>query len=182
MPFDWSLLAGTSVDVAPRLLGCYLVRQLDGQRLVGRIIETEAYDQTDAASHSFIGAQGRAAVTFGPPGHLYVHASRHHFLCDITTGQEGYGSSVLIRAIEPLEGLEIMRALRRGAPPTQLTNGPAKVCQALAIDAALNGHNLQRLPLKLLLQAPISPDQILQTTRIGITKEQDMPWRFCARG
>jgi len=109
---DWDILAGSSVEVAPRLLGSYLIRELDGKRLVGKIVEVEAYDQTDAASHSSHGSAGRAAVTFGPSGHLYVHASRHHFLCDITTGREGRGSSVLIRALEPIEGVEVMRQNR----------------------------------------------------------------------
>ncbi len=182
MPVNWSLLQGNSVDVAPRLLGALLIRELNGQRLVGRIVETEAYDQTDAASHSFYGSNGRAAVTFGPAGRLYVHASRQHFCCDITTAHEGYGSSVLIRAVEPTAGVEVMRDLRHGAPDKQLTNGPGKVCQALGIDAALNGHDLRGAPLQLVLQPAIPSEQIAQTTRVGITKDAHRLWRFYVKG
>ena len=158
-----------------------MVRELDGQRLVGKIVETEAYDQTDAASHSFYGASGRAAVTFGPAGHLYVHAARHHFLCDITTGLQGHGSSVLIRAVEPIEGIALMRVNRHGASNNQLTNGPAKVCQAFGIDKSLNGHDLRERPLQLVLCPELPAERIAQTTRIGITKDTDRLWRFYDR-
>jgi DNA-3-methyladenine glycosylase len=178
----WSILSGPSLEVAPRLLGSLLVRELDGQTLVGKIVETEAYDQSDPASHSFSGSNGRAAVTFGPAGHLYVYSIRHHFCCDVTTGAEGYGSSVLIRAVEPVEGIDVIRERRRGAPEAQLTNGPAKFCQAFGIDKSLNGHNLRQSPLQLILQPALSAEAIGQTTRIGITKAAEKPWRFYVKG
>src|SRR5690242_17127228 len=109
----WDMLGGLAVDVALQLLGCYLIRELDGRRLVGKIVETEAYDQTDAASHSFYGSNGRAAVTFGPAGRLYVYFTYGmHYCCNVVTGPEGHGSAVLIRALEPVSGLEKMREQR----------------------------------------------------------------------
>lgn len=175
---NWAILSGPSLEVAPRLLGSYLVRELDGQRLVGKIVETEAYDQTDPASHSFYSSSGRAAVTFGPAGHLYVHAIRHYFCCDVTCGQEGYGTSVLLRAVEPLEGIEIMRQARHGVGDVQIANGPGKLCQAFSIHKEQNGHDLRNAPLRLIINELLPESQIIQTTRIGITKAADQPWRF----
>ena len=175
------LLSQSSEIVAPRLLGCELVREVDGKTLRGRIVETEAYDQTDAASHSFKGKTPRTDVMFGPPGHLYVYFTYGmHYCCNVVVGPEGHGAAVLIRAVEPLEGAESMSENRRGASPTSenLTNGPAKLCQALQINKTLNGHDLQTSPLKLMIKPPLAPDQIIQTTRIGISRAADVPWRF----
>lgn len=177
-----SILAGPAEIVAPRLLGCYLIRDIDGHRLVGKIIETEAYDQADAASHSYRGQTPRTAIMFGPPGHLYVYFTYGmHYCCNIVTGPPGHGSAVLIRALEPLEGLAAMNQNRRGLAEHQLTNGPAKLCQALLIDKALNGHNLRERPLQLQVKPPLAQDSIIQTTRIGISRAKDVPWRFYIR-
>jgi DNA-3-methyladenine glycosylase len=178
---DW--LNGSAESVAPRLLGCRLERIIDGQLLSGIIVETEAYNQTDAASHSYKGRTPRTDVMFGPAGHLYVYFTYGmHYCCNVVVGDEGYGAAVLIRAIEPLEGIEYMETLRHGRTGHELTNGPAKLCQALAIDRSWNGHDLHKSPLKLVEQPPVALDQIVQTTRIGITKAVDMPWRFYIRG
>jgi DNA-3-methyladenine glycosylase len=159
-------------DVAPRLLGCELVREIDGHRLVGRIVETEAYDQADAASHSYKGQTPRTDVMFGPSGHLYVYFTYGmHYCCNIVTGPSGHGSAVLIRAIEPLSG-DFPRS----------TNGPAKLCQALGIDKAWNGHDLSQQPLQLVIRPPWPQTDIVQTTRVGISRAQDVPWRFYLRG
>ena len=180
---NWSVLSGLAWDVAPRLLGSYLVREVHGRKLAGKIVETEAYDQADAASHSYRGRTPRTEVMFGPAGHLYVYLSYGmHYCCNVVTGQEGHGSAVLIRAIEPLEGVDVMRLLRHGARDRQLTNGPGKVCQALGIDKQLNGHDLRQEPLVLVLKDQLSPDQIVQTARVGITKAKDEPWRFYVKG
>lgn len=176
---DWSVLSGRAWEVAPRLLGSYLVRELDGRKLVGRIVEAEAYDQADAASHSYRGRTPRTEVMFGPAGHLYVYFSYGmHYCCNIVTGPEGHGSAVLIRAVEPLEGLEVMKLLRHGVAERQLTNGPGKVCQALGIDKRFNGHDLRTAPLVLVLKEPLPADRITQGTRVGITKAVAEPWRF----
>jgi DNA-3-methyladenine glycosylase len=147
--------------------------------MVGRIVETEAYDQSDAASHSYKGRTPRVDVMFGPPGHLYVYFTYGmHYCGNIVTGSEGHGSGVLIRAIEPLQGLEIMEQNRGGKNGIELTNGPAKFCQAYRIDRSWNGHDLTKKPLVLDLLPPLPQETIVQTTRIGITQAKDVPWRF----
>jgi DNA-3-methyladenine glycosylase len=173
-----AFLNGLAADVAPRLLGCLLERELDGQMLRGRIVETEAYDQSDVASHSYKGQTPRTEVMFGSAGHLYVYFTYGmHYCCNIVVGPAGHGSAVLIRAIEPLEGQDVM-ARRRGRSGLELTNGPAKLCQALAIDKTFNGHDLSQPPIRLLAELPLAPERIIQTTRIGISRAQDQPWRF----
>lgn len=178
-----NLLSGSSDTVALRLLGCQLVREVDGQRLVGRIVETEAYDQADVASHSYRGQTPRTKVMFGPPGHLYVYFTYGmHYCCNVVTGPAGHGSAVLIRALEPLAGEAVMSANRGGQARHNATNGPAKLCQALRIDKSWNGHDLSRSPLQLVIQPPLTSDQIIQTTRVGISRGQDAPLRFYIRG
>lgn len=171
------------VDAARRLLGCLLVRELNGTRLVGRIVETEAYHQRDAASHSYKGRTLRTEVMFGPAGYTYVYFTYGmHYCMNVVTGREGEGSAVLIRAIEPLEGWDVMRQLRQGRPDRELTNGPGKVCQALGIDITYNGHNLELPPLQLEVMAPLPTESVMQTTRIGISRDVHRPWRFYERG
>jgi len=180
---DWEFLSGPAEIAAPRLLGCLLVRELNGQRLIGRIVETEAYHQTDAASHSYHGRMPRTDVMFGPAGHLYVYFTYGmHYCMNIVCGLEGEGTAVLIRALEPVEGTGLMAEKRNGKSGVELTNGPAKVCQALAIDKTWNGHDLHDTPVQLVVQPALRSEQIVQTTRIGITKAADVPWRFYERG
>lgn len=176
---DWSELTQPSWIVAPRLLGCYLIRELNGERLVGRIVETEAYDQTDAASHSYRGRSERNAVMFGPAGHLYVYFTYGmHYCCNVVTGPAGHGSAVLIRAVEPMTGQKIMILNRQGVDGPNTTNGPAKLCQALEIDKRLNGHDLKNPPLQLMFNKLHHNEAIKQSSRIGIKKAIDAPWRF----
>lgn len=179
MEIDWNDLE----SVAQRLLGSELVRQLNGQTLRGRIVEVEAYHQSDAASHSYNGRTTRNEVMFGPPGHLYVYFTYGmHYCMNIVTGGEGEASAVLIRALQPLEGIEQMRLNRSGRSDSELTNGPAKACQALSIDKAMNGHDLTKPPLKLELKPPINSGQVVTAKRIGISKERDKPWRWYIAG
>lgn len=176
---DFSVLDGHAEDVAQRLLGSLLIREMDGVTLVGRIVETEAYHQTDAASHSYKGRTPRTDVMFGPAGYLYVYFTYGmHYCCNVVTGPVDEGSAVLIRAVEPIEGREYMQARRGDVGTSQLTNGPAKLCQALGIDKTLNGHDLHQAPLRLLLQPPLPKENVVQTTRIGISRARDVPWRF----
>lgn len=178
-----AFLADDVVAAAQRLLGCVLVRELDGRRLAGKIVETEAYHQADAASHSYKGRTPRTEVMFGPPGFAYVYFTYGmHYCMNVVTGPPGEGSAVLIRALEPLHGIEAMRAHRRTAPDTQLTNGPAKLCQALQITKSFSGHDLRAAPLQLEARPPLPCSAIVQTTRIGISRAQDRPWRFYVRG
>lgn len=164
---------------AARLLGSELVREVNGHKLVGRIVETEAYDQHDTASHSYHGDTPRTHVMFGPAGFLYVYFTYGmHYCMNVVVGKDGYGAAALIRAIEPLAGLEIMTANRHGLTGPLMTNGPAKTCQALAVDRSLNGQNLAEGPFQLVLRPPLTNEQIIQTTRIGISNAKDKPWRF----
>lgn len=174
------LLAQPSEVVAPRLLGCLLERELeDGQKIVGKIVETEAYDQADVASHSYRGDTPRTHVMFGEPGHLYVYFTYGmHYCCNVVTGPKGHGAAVLIRAVEPIAGVKIMMQNRGGKRAYELTNGPAKTCQAFGIDKTWNGHDLQLSPLKLLIRPAVRQENVIQTTRIGISNGQETPWRF----
>lgn len=203
-------LENPSDVAAPLLLGCTLTRTitLNGEKhkLVARIVETEAYDQDDPASHAFGGPSERNAAMFGPAGHLYVYVSYGmHHCCNVVCGPEGFGSGCLVRAVEPLEGVEVMRELREagragkahtGHAGTEqaerarkhplklrdLTNGPGKVCAALGIDKGLYGHDLTVEPLVLGF-APLLPGEtIRRSPRVGISKNIDAPKRFFIEG
>lgn len=176
---DFSVL-DTMADVAARrLLGSVLVREIDGEIVRCRIVETEAYDQTDAASHSYKGRTPRTDVMFGPAGYLYVYFTYGmHYCCNVVVGHEGEGAAVLIRAVEPLEGHDVLRRRRTGKTGVELTNGPAKTCQALGIDRQMNGHDLGEAPLRLIIEPPLADSIIVTTPRIGIKQAVDIPWRF----
>lgn len=169
-------------EAAKRLLGCELLVMLGGREARVKIVETEAYHQTDAASHSYSGKTQRTEVMFGPAGHLYVYFTYGmHYCCNVVTGPIGDGAAVLIRAVEPIAGEPSLQA-NRDKSGTELTNGPAKLCQALAIDTRFNGHDLSRSPIRLVFKQQVPDDMIEQTTRVGVTKAIDMPWRFYIRG
>lgn len=176
---DFSVLV-TTVDIAARrLLGCVLERELDGEIVRCRIVETEAYDQTDAASHSYKGRTPRTDVMFGPAGHLYVYFTYGmHYCCNVVVGHEGEGAAVLIRAVEPLGGQIVLQQRRNGKTGAELTNGPAKLCQALGIDRKMNGHDLRQAPLRLIIEPQVADEDIITTPRIGIKQAVDVPWRF----
>lgn len=174
----FSELEGQVDQVAKRLLGCTLLRRLDVNEIEVKIVETEAYHQSDTASHSYKGITERTKVMFGPAGHLYVYFTYGmHYCCNIVTGPEGEGSAVLIRAVEPLNNLELLEK-RRHRSGVEVTNGPAKLCQALNISKSLNGHNLSSSPLQLKLNDPLPEDEIITSTRIGISNAIEVPWRF----
>lgn len=176
-------LASDAVASAQRLLGCTLERTIHNTTVQVKIVETEAYDQTDVASHSYRGETERTRVMFGSAGHLYVYFTYGmHNCCNIVVGPPGHGAAVLIRAVEVLNGQEALFQNRKAKSGFELTNGPAKLCQALAINKSLNGHDLQVAPLVLRMQKPVSPSDITQTTRIGISSGKDMPWRFYITG
>lgn len=203
-------LENPSDVAAPLLLGCTLTRTitLNGEKhkLVARIVETEAYDQDDPASHAFGGPSERNAAMFGPAGHLYVYVSYGmHHCCNVVCGPEGFGSGCLVRAVEPLEGVEVMRELREAGrlgkaqaanagkeqaerarkhplKLRDLTNGPGKVCAALGIDKGLYGHDLTVEPLVLGF-APLLPGETIgRSPRVGISKNIDAPKRFFIEG
>ena len=187
-------LENPSDVAAPLLLGCTLTRTitLNGEKhkLVTRIVETEAYDQDDPASHAFGGPSERNAAMFGPAGHLYVYVSYGmHHCCNVVCGPDGFGSGCLVRAVEPLEGVEVMRELREAGHVRKhplklrdLTNGPGKVCAALGIDKELYGHDLKVEPLVLDF-APLLPGETIgRSPRVGISKNIYAPKRFFIEG
>ena len=176
-------LARASPEVAPALLGMTLVRILpDRTRLSVRLVETEAYDQTDPASHSFRGRTERNAVMFGPAGHLYVYFTYGmHFCANVVTGRAGQGSAVLLRAAEPLEGIEAMAERRGTADPRLLCSGPARLCQALGIERGDTGEDLlggKRIWLERGSRAPTAE----KGPRVGIRHAVERPWRFWIPG
>ena len=167
-------------EVAQRLIGLTLL--VDG--VGGRIVETEAYDRDDPASHAFPGPTARNAVMFGPPGHAYVYRSYGiHWCLNFVCREEGHGAGVLIRAIEPTEGIARMRE-RRGVEDLRLLcSGPGKLGQALGIDPGLNGKRLDAPPFRLLAARAGEPPVLLAVgPRIGISKAVDKPWRFGEKG
>lgn len=153
----------------------------DGLEVAGRIVETEAYCSDDPASHSFNGPTARSAVMFGPPAHLYVYLSYGiHRCANIVVGADGDGQAVLLRAVEPLRGIEVMRARRNGRPDRELASGPGKLCAALGIDLDDNGADLLALAsrVRILDDGTPPPTDPLVGPRVGITKAVDIPWRF----
>ena len=168
--------------VARNLLGCILERDVEGESARVRIVETEAYDQDDEASHSFRGETARNATMFKSAGHLYVYFTYGmHHCCNIVSGAAGHGSGVLIRAVEPLDNLALIEQ-RRGMSGVAVTNGPGKVAQALGIDRRLDGHDLHAAPLRLIAGA-LRPDEAVATSpRIGISKAREIHRRFYIDG
>jgi DNA-3-methyladenine glycosylase len=162
-----------------------LVHVLDGHVLAGRIVETEAYTQDDPASHCFGGVTDRNRAMFGPAGHAYVYISYGMHRCmNVVTGRDGVGEAVLLRAVEPLEGLDEMVRRRnwRGRPLRDLCNGPGKLCQAMGIGLELYGtYLLGDGPLRLESGRPRKGERVDVTPRIGITKAADWPRRFVLR-
>ena len=146
----------------------------------GRIVETEAYHHEDPASHSYSGRTPRNGVMFGPPAHLYVYRSYGiHWCMNFVSGETGEGSAVLIRALEPLHGLDIMRERRGLADPRALCSGPGKLCQALAVTREHDGLALDRPPFELRQGAARA---VVTGPRIGITKAAEKPWRYGEAG
>lgn len=166
------------VEVAAELIGCTL--HVDG--VGGVIVETEAYDQGEPACHAYVGLTKRTSVIFGPPGHAYVYLSYGiHNLFNVVCGEDGYGAAVLIRALEPTDGVETMRERRAGArSDSDLCSGPGKLGEALGITLE---HNRAPLDSGSVVVGPgIADLDIAASPRIGITKARDLPWRFCLRG
>ena len=160
-------------EVAPELIGATLL--VDG--VGGTIVEVEAYDQDDPASHGFRGRTARTASMFGPPGHAYVYRSYGiHWCLNLVCAEEGRAEAALVRALEPTSGLDVMRERRGLDPARALCSGPGKLCQALGITRVHDGLPLDEPPFELLPRE--SEPQLAAGTRIGITRAVEQPWRY----
>ncbi len=191
----YAFYARPARQVAQDLLGKLLARRFDGRLICGRIVETEAYcdaDEPDLACHGDRANDGRptprTAVMFGSAGFAYVYFTYGmHWMFNIVTGQEGQANAVLIRALEPLTGVDLMAQNRNGRSRREWTNGPAKLAQALAIDKSLNGANLCQPDGVIWLEdAPPPSEQIAAGPRIGLGQTPEpwysIPWRYWLRG
>ena len=191
---DRSFYLPDALDVGPSLLNKLMVMP-DGR--CGRIIEVEAYrGAQDAASHAYRGPTARNRAMFGPPGHLYVYFSYGvHWCANVVCGPAGLAQAVLVRALDPVAGLDLMRAARwtsqRHRSDRDLCRGPGRLCQALGIDRSLDGADLVRQPaargrtpdrIWLADDGTPPPDRPLVTTRVGISVAADLPWRFLVDG
>jgi DNA-3-methyladenine glycosylase len=168
------LLGGSLHEVARGLLGWTLLRDGVG----GRIVEVEAYAPDDPASHAFRGRTPRNGSMFGAPGTLYVY--RVHWCANVTCEPEGVAAAVLLRALEPTVRLEAMRARRGAVPDKALCSGPGRLTQALGITAAEDGASITAPPFELL--APDDEVEVVATTRVGISRAAELPWRYLVRG
>jgi DNA-3-methyladenine glycosylase len=168
------------LDVARDLVGCTLTHGGSA----GVIVETEAYHQSEPACHAFVGVTPRTRVLFGAPGTAYVYRSYGiHALVNAVCEPAGIGAAVLIRALEPIAGLETMRERRGLHAVEQLCSGPGKLTQALAIGLELNDSDLVAGPIRLGQRPPGWEDVgVVTGTRVGITKAPELEWRFCATG
>jgi len=177
MKLPKSFFGRNTKTVARALLGKILVNG----RVSGKIVETEAYfGQKDPASHAFVNSKKRAAVMFGPPGHAYVYFTYgNHWMFNVVTQKKGVAGAVLIRALEPLSGINLMKKLRQKQNLVDLTNGPAKLTQAFSIDKTVNAKPLNG---SLYILNSAKKPKIVSTTRIGISKGKEALLRFYIKG
>ncbi len=177
------------LNVAKDLLGKILIKKERNKILAGKIVEVEAYDGSiDEASHSFKGKTKRNEIMFRIGGYFYVYFTYGvHHCCNVVTGKEGHGAAVLIRAIEPLSGIDIMALRRYGKRKLteremlNLTNGPGKICQAFAFDRTHSGLDLTGNKVFIVEAASLKKSEIGVSERIGISKSKELPWRFFIR-
>ena len=172
------------VTVARDLLGRILFYRTPKGLLAGRIVETEAYTgQADPASHAFRGRTARNAVMFGAGGHAYVYFSYGvHYCLNVTADAPGVAGAVLLRALEPLAGVEIMRRHGDDGPEVRLLSGPGKIGRGFGLDLKDNGRDFTRGPLGLSAGAPVSDHEVAVSRRIGISRAADLPYRFSVIG
>jgi DNA-3-methyladenine glycosylase len=172
-PLSREFFARSVHEVAPDLIGVTLL--VDG--VGGQIVEVEAYDQEDPASHGFRGPTARNAAMFGPPGHAYVYRSYGvHWCLNLVCDEPGRAEAALIRALRPTNGLDAMRNRRGTAAERALCSGPGKLCQALGVTGEHDGLPLDRPPFELL--ARTGTPEIATGPRIGITKAAELTWRY----
>ncbi len=166
-----------TIEIAKQLLGAYLIHETKDGKIIGKIVETEAYLKDDPASHSFRGKTKRNAIMFDSPGKAYVYFTYGMYHCfNIVTNKKDIGEAVLIRAIEPIEGLEIIKKNRK--KDSNLCNGPARLTMAFNITKEHNGTDLINGNLRIMLPKKPENFEIIQTTRIGITQGSNFKYRF----
>lgn len=177
-----SFYARDTVTVARELIGHYLVHRSPEGLTAGMIVETEAYLQGDPACHAARGVTPRNRVMFGPPGHAYVYfIYGMHFCFNVVTREEGVGEAVLIRALEPVAGIELMRRRRERENILELCSGPARLVEAMGITRAHNGYDLTREPL-CICRGRHGPFKLVTTTRIGVNAGRELLLRFYLEG
>ncbi len=184
-PLPRSFYLRPARTVARDLLGSYIIRTLPRTTIIGKIVEVEAYlGDRDPASHAFHGRTERNAVMFWRGGHLYVYFTYGmHFCANVVTGEAGVGHAVLIRAVEPVSGIAGMKRRRNGGHKAEdLTNGPAKFCQAFGIARKENGTDLLGNTIRIAAGEPVRPSLIVSATRIGIRLAADKRWRYYIKG
>ena len=172
------------MEVAPDLLGRTLVRQLpDGERLAGRIVEAEAYEPGDPASHGFRGKTARNRAMFGPAGRLYVYFTYgNHWMMNAVTRGPGEASAVLLRAVEPVAGLEAMARARGRDRPLDLCSGPGKLAQALSVDRSHDGVDLVTGTEVWIERGVPVPGLVATSSRVGVSVGLERQWRFFVAG
>lgn len=181
-----SFFAGPTLQVARSLLGTRLVRLENGRRIAGVIIETEAYrGEQDQGCHARAGLTPRTRVMYGEPGHAYVYFTYgKHWMLNFVTEDQGFPAAVLVRALLPMEGIDLIASRREDQPPARWTDGPAKICQALAIDGRLNGSDLCALQSVLFVEAgdQIADEDVTIGPRVGLNTVPEpwksIPWNF----
>ncbi|MDY6789580.1 MAG: DNA-3-methyladenine glycosylase [Candidatus Nanohaloarchaea archaeon] len=181
---ETSFFARDTAEVAEDLLGCRLVKETGAETLRGRIVEAEAYygdHVEDPASHAQGGVTDRNKVMFEKPGRAYVYICYGiHTMFNITTEEEGRAGAVLIRALEPLEGLDRMREVRGNFEKSELCNGPGKLCQAFQIEKAHNREEITEGSLR--VEEGDEPESVVSSSRIGISQGEDLELRFHVEG
>ena len=176
-------LPTATVALARYLIGKVLVREHADGRTSGRIVETEAYPPGDASGHAFRGPTRRNRALYLERGHAYVYfAYGSSYMCNVTSEPAGTGAGVLLRALEPLDGIDVMMLRRGSSRLCDLARGPGRLAAALAIDRRCDGIDLCAAGKLWLAAAPWAPGPIARSVRIGITREVDRPWRFYERG
>jgi DNA-3-methyladenine glycosylase len=174
---DREFFARSVHEVAPDLIGCTLLVEGVG----GPIVEVEAYDHEDPASHGFRGETARNRSMFGPPGHAYVYRSYGvHWCLNLVCEEKGVAAAVLLRGLEPAYGVEEMRARRGLDEPRLLCSGPGRLCQALVVTGEHDGLPLDRPPFE--LRAREDEPELVAGPRVGITQAADLPWRYGLAG
>jgi DNA-3-methyladenine glycosylase len=183
-PLPRSFFARPVLDVARDLLGCVLVHQTAESLVAGAIVEAEAYGRDDPGCHAFRGRTSRNEPMFGPPGHAYVYFTYGmHWCANVVTDTEDVPGAVLLRAVEPVEGIDVMRARRTTARDRDLCRGPARLTQAFEIGRTQNRADLTRAPLYIAAGTAYGDDAVARTPRIGLGSVQDgRAWRFHVRG